>query len=140
MQILRGAAVALCALLLCATLIPAARADSWDKKTVVTFNDTVQIPGQVLTPGTYIFKLANSMANRHIVQVWNEDENQLIATILTIPNIRFERPDETIFEFDERPADEPSAVKVWYYPGNSTGEEFVYSNYSNSPVSSAYNH
>jgi hypothetical protein len=139
MQVLRGVAVALCTLLLCAMLIPGARADQWDKKTVVTFNDTVQIPGQILPAGTYIFKMTNSIANRHIVQIWNEDENQLLATVLTIPNIRYERPNETVFEFDERPVDEPMAVKVWFYPGNSTGEEFVYSNYSTNPPNSTYN-
>ena len=139
MQIRRGAVAALCTLLLCATLIPGARADQWDKKTVVTFNDSVQIPGQVLAPGTYVFKLANSMANRHIVQIWNDDESQLVATILTIPNIRFERPNETIIELGERPVGEPMAVKVWFYPGSTTGEEFVYSHYSTDTVNSAYN-
>jgi hypothetical protein len=133
MKILRGAAIGLCTVLLCTTLTPGVRASDWNKKTIVTFSDSVQIPGQVLAPGTYIFKLANSMANRHIVEVWNEDGNQLIATVLTIPSVRFEPPNETVFELDERPADEPMAVKVWYFPGSSTGEEFVYPNYSANP-------
>jgi len=56
MKTLRGAAVALCAVLvtivlLGATLAPSARADQWDKKTIVTFNDAVEIPGQVLPGG-----------------------------------------------------------------------------------------
>ena len=111
-------------------LAPGARADQWDKKTIVTFGESVEIPGQVLPAGTYVFKLADTISDRHIVQIWNADEDQLFATIITIPNTRFETPERSIFEFDERPSDSPPALKVWFYPGNSTGEEFVYSRYS----------
>jgi hypothetical protein len=134
MKTLRGAVVVLCTvlviLLLGATVAPGARADQWDKKTIVTFSEAVEIPGQILPAGTYVFRLADSPSSRHIVQIWNADENQVLATIMTIPNTRLETPDETIFEFDERPSDSPMAVKVWFYPGNSTGEEFIYSRQS----------
>ena len=135
MKTLRGAAVALCAvlvtiILLGATLAPGARADQWDKKTIVTFNDAVEVPGQVLPAGTYVFRLADSISNRHIVQIWNADEDQILATILTIPNTRLEAPDDSKFELEERPGNSPMALKVWFYPGNNTGEEFIYSRYS----------
>jgi len=107
MKTLRGAAVALRAVLvtivlLGATFAPGARADQWNKKTIVTFNDAVEIPGQVLPAGTYVFRLADSISNRHIVQIWNADEDQVLATIMTIPNTRFETPDDSLFQFDER--------------------------------------
>jgi hypothetical protein len=121
---------ALVILLLGATVAPGARADQWDKKTIVTFSEAVEIPGRILPAGTYVFRLADSPSSRHIVQIWNADENQVLATIMTIPNTRLETPDETIFEFDERTSDSPMAVKVWFYPGNSTGEEFIYSRQS----------
>jgi hypothetical protein len=134
MKTLRGAVVVWCTMLLFilfgAALASSARADQWDKKTIVTFSDDVEIPGQILPAGTYIFRLADSPSDRHIVQVWDGDENQLLATILTIPNTRFEPPDRTLFQFDERPGNSPMAVKVWFHPGTSTGEEFVYSHYS----------
>ena len=142
MKTLRGAVVVLCTvlviLLLGATVAPGARADQWDKKTIVTFSEAVEIPGQILPAGTYVFRLADSPSSRHIVQIWNADENQVLATIMTIPNTRLETPDETIFEFDERPSDSPMAVKVWFYPGNSTGEEFIYSRQSHTR-SNSYN-
>jgi hypothetical protein len=116
-------------MLFCATLVPSANADPWNKKTIVTFSDSVQVPGQILPAGTYVFKLADSPSNRHIVQIWNADEDQILATILTIPNTRYETPDDSVFELEERPSDSPMALKVWFYPGNTTGEEFVYSNY-----------
>jgi hypothetical protein len=134
MQTVRGAVVVLCTVLVTvlfgAVLAPGARADHWDKKTIVTFSDSVEIPGQVLPAGTYIFKLADSPADRHIVQIWNQEESQVLATTITIPNTRFEPPDRSTFEFEERAGDSPVALKVWFYPGSSTGEEFIYSPHS----------
>ena len=48
---------------------PQARADEWNQKTVFTFSGPVEIPGQVLQPGTYVFKLADSASDRNIVEV-----------------------------------------------------------------------
>ncbi len=131
MQTVRGVVSAVCAVLLFilfgAILTPGARADQWDKKTIVTFSEAVEIPGQVLPAGTYVFKLADSPSDRHIVQVWTADEDQILSTILTIPKTRLEAPDESKFEFEECAGDSPMALKVWFYPGNSTGEEFTYS-------------
>jgi len=110
-----------------ATLAPGARADQWDRKTIVTFSDSVEVPGQVLPAGTYVFRLADSPTDRHIVQIWNADETQILATTMTIPNTRFGRPDKSIFEFEERAGNSPMALKVWFYPGDSTGQEFIYS-------------
>ena len=130
MPTLRGAVLAVCTALFCATLAPGARADQWDKKTIVTFGDAVGIPGQVLPAGTYVFKLADTPADRHIVQIWDAEETQIFATIRTIPNTHFGPPDKTIFEFDERSGDSPMALKMWFYPGDSTGQEFIYSRHS----------
>ena len=127
MQTVRGVVFALCTVLFCAALAPGARADQWDRKTIVTFSDSVEVPGQVLPAGTYIFKLADTICDRHIVQIWNADETQILATTITIPSTRFEPPDKSIFELEERPGNSPMALKVWFYPGNSAGQEFIYS-------------
>ena len=47
------------------------KADQHDKKTIVTFNAPVEIPGKALPVGTYVFKLLDSMGNRNIVQVFD---------------------------------------------------------------------
>jgi hypothetical protein len=126
MRIVRAIQVSVCAAVLCATCVIATKADTWDKKTIVTFSDAVEIPGQILPAGTYVFKLFNSLSDRHIVQIWNEDENQILATIQTIPSYRFDTPDRTIFEFDERLGASPMALHTWFYPGHNMGQEFVY--------------
>jgi hypothetical protein len=68
------------------TLLPGAMADAWDQKTVFTFASDVEVPGQVLPAGTYVFKLANSHGNRHIVQIFNKEENHVFGTFLAIPD------------------------------------------------------
>jgi hypothetical protein len=46
----------------------------------------VEIPGQILPAGTYVFKLADSTGNRHVVQVFNQAENHVYGTFLAIPD------------------------------------------------------
>lgn len=103
-----------------------AMADDWNRATKLTFNEPVEVPGHVLLAGTYWFTLADSEADRNIVQVWNEDRTQLIATILAVPDYRSKAAGKTIVHFEERPADSPEAVHSWFYPGANYGEEFVY--------------
>src|SRR5438552_18409999 len=84
-----------------------ASAQSWNKKTTVTFSAPVEIPGvnaQVLPAGTYVFKLLDSLSDRHIVQVFNKAENHVFATILAIPNYRLKATDKTVMTFAERKA------------------------------------
>jgi hypothetical protein len=103
-----------------------ALADDFDEKTVVTFGSPVEIPGQVLSAGTYVFKLMDSSSDRNIVQVFNKDETHLYGSFLAIPNQRLQPVGKSIITFDERPAGSPEAVKAWFYPGDNYGHEFVY--------------
>jgi hypothetical protein len=105
---------------------PGARADQYNKKTVMTFNQAVEIPGQILPAGTYTFKLLDSRSDRHIVQVFNADGTQLIATMLTINDYRLQPTGRTVVKFAEQPGDAPDALKAWFYPGDNFGQEFVY--------------
>ncbi len=108
------------------SLMPTAMADNWDQKTIFTFSGPVEIPGQVLPAGTYVFKLAGSSSDRNIVQVFNRDQNHLYGTFLAIPDYRLRPADKPIITFDERPAGSPEAVKAWFYPGQNYGHDFVY--------------
>ncbi len=122
----RIAAPIFCAVLSTLIFAGKASASDWDKKTIVTFGETVQIPGQALPAGTYVFKLLDSSSNRHIVQVFDRDQRKVLATLLAIPNDRMETPDRTMIHFEECLSSEPPAVKTWFYPGDSIGQEFVY--------------
>ena len=114
------------------TLVPGARADESDRKTIITFSAPVEIPGVhlagwgVLPAGTYVFKIFDSQSDRHIVQIFNQDETTVYATILAIPNYRLKATDKTVMTFRERPVGQPEALRAWFYPGRNWGEEFVY--------------
>src|SRR5271166_5578956 len=88
-----------------AMLAPSAKADDWNRKTVVTFSGPVEIPGVhltgwgVLPAGTYVFKLLDSQSDRHIVQIFDKDETKVLATILAIPNYRLQATDQTVITF-----------------------------------------
>jgi hypothetical protein len=101
-------------------------ADAWDKKTVFTVKEAIQVPGAVLQPGVYVMKLVDSLSDRHIVRVMNEQEDEVITTILAIPNYRLQPTGNSLFEFWETPAGNPRALRAWFYPGDNFGQEFAY--------------
>ena len=112
--------------LLGVAIAPSARADQWNKKTILTVNETVQVPNMVLPPGKYVIKLLDSQSDRHIVQIFNGDETQLLTTILAIPNYRLQPAGKTVFGFWETPLGQPKALRAWFYPGDNFGQEFAY--------------
>ena len=132
MKFLRTAVTVFCIALVGAAFSPSAKADAWDRKTVITFSAPVEIPGVhmagwgVLPAGTYVFKVLDSLSDRHIVQIFNQDQTIVYATILAIPNYRLRATDKTVMTFRERAAGQPEALRAWFYPGRNWGEEFVY--------------
>jgi hypothetical protein len=106
------------------------KADTFDKKTVITFSNSFEVPGvdaQILPAGTYVFKVFESFGDRNIVQIFNADETHLFTTILAINNFRLKPTEKTVMTFKERGEGQPEAIKAWFYPDNAFGQEFVYS-------------
>ncbi len=129
MKFVNGLRIGLCLTVFGLLAMPSAKADQFDRKTVVTVSGPVEVPGvgaQTLPPGTYIFKVLDSPSDRHIVQILSQDETHVYTTILAIPNYRLKATDKTVITFRERPAGEPEALKAWFYPGREWGDQFVY--------------
>jgi LPXTG-motif cell wall-anchored protein len=132
MNLFKTATTVGCMALMGAILAPNAKADDWNRETVITFSGPVEIPGvhlkgwAVLPAGTYVFKILDSQSDRHIVQIFSKDKLTVYATILAIPNYRLQATDKTVITFRERPAGQPEALRAWFYPGRNWGEEFVY--------------
>ena len=65
-----------CLAALSTIVAPLAQADTWNRKTEITFSEPVEIPGVhlagwgVLPAGTYVFKILDSQSDRHIVQIF----------------------------------------------------------------------
>jgi hypothetical protein len=102
-----------------------------NQDTYFTFSQAVELPKTTLPAGTYFFQLMDSPSNRHIVKVMSQDRKQLHATLLAIPYYSTDRPsDEPQVRFLETPAANgvaaSNAIKIWFYPGTSTGHEFIW--------------
>ena len=116
-------------LALMGSMIAPAIADEWNKETKIEFSEAVQVPGKVLEPGRYIFKLADSDSDRNIVEIFSIDANgaqNLVTTVLAIPTYRTATPDDASVQFEERGSGSPEAIQKWFYPGDKSGWEFVY--------------
>jgi hypothetical protein len=107
---------------------PKVRADGWNKETVVTFSHPIEVPGEVLPAGTYVFKLLSNEGHRRIVQIFSEDQTKLLATVMAIPDYRLVATEKPVISFEERPSGSPEAVGSWFYPGDNHGVRFVYPN------------
>jgi len=117
------------ALALMGSAITPAMADEWNKETRLEISGPLEIPGKVLAPGTYIFKLADSQSDRNIVEIFSEDaigRQKLVTTVLAISAYSVKTPDKPIIGLDERPSGSPQAIHNWFYPGDNFGWEFIY--------------
>jgi hypothetical protein len=103
-----------------------AKADEWDKKTILTVSQTIQVRETVLEPGQYVLKLYNSNSDRHVVQIFNADQSHLINTVMAVPAERMQPTGDSQFTFWETPAGKARALRAWYYPGDNFGQEFPY--------------
>lgn len=101
-----------------------------NQDTFFTFSQAVELPKTTLPAGTYLFQLADSNSNRHIVKVMSQDRQQLHATLLAIPYYSNDRvsdePQVRFMETRENPGTTSNAIKIWFYPGMSVGHEFIY--------------
>ncbi len=126
MKMVRTVLVVLALTLVGAISAVSVHADDWNKKTVMTFSQPVEIPGQILPAGTYTIKLVDIASERHVVQFLDADGVKVFATVLAINNWRLLPTGETVVKFAERAGDNPEALKAWFYPGDNFGQEFVY--------------
>lgn len=118
----KRAALAVCVL----ALAVVARADQWNDRTTLKFDAPVMVPGATLAPGTYTFKLADSNASRHIVQIYNEDGMKLVATAQAVPAKRMDPKGDVVVKLNPTEAGAPVALKAWFYPGSLYGHQFIY--------------
>ena len=118
-----------CFVFLALAITPRVKAQTANEKTIMTFTEPFEVPGvgaQVLPAGTYVFTLVDSLSDRNIVRITNEDGTHVFTTILAIDNVRLKPTDKTVLTFKERGEGQPEAIKAWFYPGYAWGQEFVY--------------
>ncbi|HVB99740.1 MAG TPA: hypothetical protein VNJ12_10485 [Candidatus Dormibacteraeota bacterium] len=88
----------------------------------------VEIPGRVLGPGTYIFRLVHPSYSPDAVQIIDRHTSQVEGLFLTLPAYRAKATGKTIVKL-QRPNSGYAVpeIKKWFYPGNNVGHTFIYS-------------
>jgi hypothetical protein len=107
-------------------LSTAAHADEWNKLTYLTFSGPVNMPGITLPAGTYRFELMDPDTSRRVIRVSDKDGTKNYGIFLSIPDQKIEPSNNPVVMFREMPAGTPQAIQAWFYPGETTGYEFVY--------------
>jgi hypothetical protein len=87
-----------------------------DKRTYFTFNQSGDM-----------FRLADPDTSRRVIQVSDKDGTQSYALLLTMPAYRTQAAKDSEIRFLETPAGAPRAIDAWWYVGDNTGYEFIYS-------------
>ena len=104
------------------------RGDEWNLATRFSINQQFEVPGAILEANTpYVIRLHDSPSERNVVQIFNEDQSQLLAMFIAIRSERLDPTDETKFTFMESAPGFPLPIKEWFYPGRLSGREFLYS-------------
>lgn len=106
--------------------VATAGANQWNDKTILKFSEPVMVPGATLQPGSYVFKMMDSRAARHLVEISTEDGAKLVTLAQAIPLKRTEPKGDIVVKFNPTAAGSPPAVKAWFYPGSLYGHEFIY--------------
>ena len=101
---------------------PSAKADVWNKMTVITTYESMQIQGKVLEPGRYVMRLLESTSDRRVLEIYDASNRKLEMTILASPAYRVQPTTDTRFTFSELPNGQ--ALATWFYPGENAGLEF----------------
>jgi Protein of unknown function (DUF2911) len=104
-----------------------AHADQVDEATTITFSQPVEIPGEVLPAGTYLFKLADNGSDPNVVQIFNANGTRVYATLPTVSATRENPVGETTITLANQGPESPETLVKWFYPGSMEGHEFMYS-------------
>ena len=108
-------------------MAPTANAGQVNEATRITFNQPVQIPGNMVLPGgSYWFVMSNDPATHNFVRIYGAHRTHLITIVDVLPTLRAESTNRTELTFAEQSRTRPIALLDWFYPGRLTGHEFVY--------------
>jgi hypothetical protein len=108
--------------------VASAFAARWDERSVLTFSESVRVPGVTLSPGTYVFELADPDSSPHVIRIRNEKTSDVVATLQAVPVKRNEASGDMVLRFDPSTWGAPVALKAWFYPNSLYGHQFVYDN------------
>ncbi len=127
-------------LMLSGWLAAPAQADECDKLTYLTFSAPVALPGVILPAGTYRFTHPDCSTTAGVLRVSSEDGTEVYGTFLTVPDERYTTSAEPAIVFAETRAHSPEAIRAFFYPGDTIGDELIYPRAQAPSLASATGH
>jgi hypothetical protein len=127
-SILKHAALPGCLIFAMALLAPSSiQGNEWNLATRFSVSHQFQVPGVILQADTpYVIRLVDSPGTRNVVQIYNEDQTDMLTMFMAVSTDRAQATDDTVFTFMETGPGYAVPVKEWFYPGRLTGLEFLY--------------
>jgi hypothetical protein len=61
------------------------------------------------------------------VLIYDKTGKDLLTSVLAVPDYRLKATSKTVIKFNEVKAGQPQAIRAWFYPGHTVGDELVYS-------------
>jgi len=119
---LTAALMAAVAVITVSSMTTVAKADEWNRETLVTFNTPVEVFHEMLPPGTYIFKLADTSGSRNIVQIYTRDRQHLVTSFIALRAHRGSAAHSSVtvdYESSKNPV-----VNNWFYANDEDGQTF----------------
>ena len=99
-------------------------ADDWQRPTLFTVREPVQVDRMVLSPGTYLFQFTSSAASRNVVMIYSYDKKRWDGFVMGIPIYRSGAAENGSFELSGNSGDH-QVLQAWFYPGLNTGIQFI---------------
>jgi len=122
---LRGAMLASAAALVWCLGASTATADDYNRRTILTIDQEMVVPGATLPPGTYTFILGNPETSRDVVYILREDGTPVTSVHTTRVSRNNDNRDLALFVGLNENGAMP-VMRGWFYPGDRDGYQFVY--------------
>ncbi len=120
-------------------LVSPAKAGPQDELTKFTFTNPVEVPGAVLQPGSYWFKVSDQQNDQqlNVIQIYTEDFSRLVADVPAISEqheaegygtaVPVPAMNDIELKVAEGQGKQPQTLMGWFYPYGFSGHELVYS-------------
>jgi hypothetical protein len=100
-------------------------------------DEPTEVGGTILEPGIYVIRVVPNLGSRAFVQVMDEHQERVLATVLSVPHPLEpgEKLENTKYVFLPATGEHPRLLRSWFAPGSSSGggHDFVHTERATAP-------
>jgi hypothetical protein len=105
-------------------------AQSERENSTFTVTEPTDVGGFTLEPGTYLIKVVTLQSNRNMIQVTNEDQTKVFASVLATPHALAanETAPTSRYVYYATAPGQRKALRTWFARDTTNGQDIVYPN------------